>query len=177
MLAHVDAASTVRRHHPPLWRGEHYDHDKIRIAYVSADFRTHAVASLMAGVFEQHDKARFETFCDLVEDKQDRMSERLESAFDRFIPVHGLDDEEVARLMREMEIDIAVDLMGYTEGSRTRIFARRPAPLQVAHLGFPGTMGASYIDYIIVDPVLVPSERQVHYAEKLVHLPHCLHAG
>ena len=161
----------------PLWRGERYDHYKIRIAYVSADFRTHAVASLMAGLFEQHDKTRFEVSAISLRDQQDSMSERLESAFDRFVPAHGHDDDEVARLMREMEIDIAVDLMGYTEGSRTRIFARRPAPLQVAHLGFPGTMGASYIDYIIVDPVLVPPERQVHYAEKLVHLPHCYMPG
>lgn len=161
----------------PLWRGERYDHDKIRIAYVSADFRTHAVATLMAGVFEHHDKSRFDVTAISLRDQKDIMSERLESAFDRFIPVHGMDDEEVSRLMRESEIDIAVDLMGYTEGSRTRIFARRPAPLQVAFLGFPGTMGASYIDHIIVDPILVPQERQALYAEKLVHLPNSYMPG
>ena len=161
----------------PLWRGERYGHDKIRIAYVSADFRTHAVASLMAGVFEQHDKSRFEVTAISLGNRKDSMSERLKTAFDRFVPVHGLDDGEVARKLRDMEIDIAVDLMGYTEGSRTRIFAQRPAPVQVAHLGFPGTMGASYIDYIIADPVLVPRDREHHYAEKLIHLPHCYMPG
>jgi predicted O-linked N-acetylglucosamine transferase (SPINDLY family) len=157
----------------PLWRGERYDHDKIRIGYVSADFRAHAVASLMAGVFEQHDQARFEVCAISLSDKKDSMSERLETAFARFVRVHGADDGEVAQLMRDMEIDIAVDLMGYTEGSRTRIFALRPAPVQAAHLGFPGTMGASYIDYIIVDPIIVPPDRLAYYSEKLVHLPHC----
>jgi predicted O-linked N-acetylglucosamine transferase (SPINDLY family) len=157
----------------PLWRGERYDHDRPRIAYVSADFRSHAVASQMAGVFEQHDKTRFDVRAISLSDLNDSMSERLKPTFEHFVPVHGRDDGDVARLMRDMEIDIAVDLMGYTEGSRTRIFAHRPAPLQVAHLGFPGTIGASYIDYIIADPIVAPSERQSHYAEKLVHLPHC----
>lgn len=157
----------------PLWRGERYDHERIRIAYVSADFRGHAVASQMAGVFERHDKARFEVTAISLSDQTDSMSERLRHAFERFVPVHGRDDGDVARLMRDMDIDIAVDLMGYTEGSRTRIFAHRPAPLQVAHLGFPGTMGASFIDYIIADPTVAPSEQQPHYAEKIVQLPHC----
>ena len=161
----------------PLWRGERYDHDRIRVAYVSADFRMHAVANLMAGVFEQHDKARFETCAISLSDENDSMSDRLRNAFDRFIPVHGREDRDIARLMRDMEIDIAVDLMGYTEGSRTRIFAQRPAPVQAVHLGFPGTMGASYIDYIIADPILVPPESQVHYAEKVVYLPHCYMPG
>jgi protein O-GlcNAc transferase len=161
----------------PLWRGERYDHDKIRIAYVSADFRTHAVASLMAGVFERHDKTRFEVSAISLSDQSDHMSERLERAFERFVPVQGRDHGDVARLLRDMEIDIAVDLMGYTRGSRTPIFACRPAPIQVAHLGFPGTMGASYIDYIIADPILVPSDRQALYTEKLVYLPHCYMPG
>ncbi len=156
----------------PLWRGERYDHDRIRIAYVSADFRGHAVASQMAGVFEQHDKTRFDVTAISLSDQNDGMTERLERAFERFVPAHGRDDGDVARFMREMEIDIAVDLMGYTEGSRPRIFAHRPAPLQVAHLGFPGTMGASFIDYIIADRIVAPSDRQSLYAEQLVHLPH-----
>jgi predicted O-linked N-acetylglucosamine transferase (SPINDLY family) len=161
----------------PLWRGERYDHGKIRVAYVSADFRTHAVASLMAGVFEQHDKTRFEVTAISLSDLSDHMSDRLAQAFDRFVPVQGRDHGDVARLLRGMEIDIAVDLMGYTKGSRTPIFAKRPAPIQVAHLGFPSTMGASYIDYIIADPVVVPPDRQGLYTEKLVHLPHCYMPG
>ena len=93
------------------------------------------------------------------------------------MPVQGRDDGDVARLLRDMEIDIAVDLMGHTRGSRTRVFALRPAPIQVAHLGFPATMGASYIDYIIADPIVAPSDRQALYTEKLVHLPHCYMPG
>src|SRR5262249_48112459 len=92
----------------PLWRGERYDHDKIRIAYVSADFRTHAVASLMAGVFEQHDRTRFEVTAISLSDQNDQMSERLVQAFERYIPVQGRDHGDVARLLRDMEIDIAV---------------------------------------------------------------------
>ena len=157
----------------PLWRGERFDHDRIRIAYVSADFRRHAVASQMAGVFEQHDKTRFDVTAISLSDQNDDMTERLKRGFERFVPVHGREDGDVARLMREMGIDIAVDLMGYTDGSRARIFAHRPAPLQAAHLGFPGTMGASYIDYLIADPVVVPNDRQSQYAEKIVQLPHC----
>jgi predicted O-linked N-acetylglucosamine transferase (SPINDLY family) len=161
----------------PLWRGERYDHDKVRIAYVSADFRTHAVASLMAGVFEQHDKSRFNVTAISLTDQSDQMSERLVQAFDRFVPVQGRDHRDVARLLRDMEIDIAVDLNGYTRGSRTPIFAQRPAPIQVGHLGFPATMGANYIDYLIADPVVVPADRQALYTEKLVHLPHCFMPG
>jgi predicted O-linked N-acetylglucosamine transferase (SPINDLY family) len=161
----------------PLWRGERYDHDRVRIAYVSADFRTHAVASLMAGVFEQHDKMRFDVSAISLSDESDSMSERLAPAFERFVPVQGRDHGDVARLLRDMEIDIAIDLMGYTRGSRTPVFALRPAPIQVAHLGFPGTMGASYIDYIVADPIVAPSDRQALYAEKLVHMPHCYMPG
>jgi predicted O-linked N-acetylglucosamine transferase (SPINDLY family) len=161
----------------PLWRGERYDHDRIRIAYVSADFREHAVATLMAGVFEQHDKTRFDVTAISLSDQSDTMSERLARAFERFIPVQGRDHGDVARLLRDMEVDIAVDLMGHTRGSRTPVFALRPAPIQVAHLGFPGTMGASYIDYIIADPIVAPSDRQALYDETLAHLPHCYMPG
>jgi predicted O-linked N-acetylglucosamine transferase (SPINDLY family) len=157
----------------PLWRGEHYNHRKIRVAYVSADFRIHPLANVMAGVFEQHDRDRFDVCAISLSDRRDSMTERLEGAFERFLTVHELEDGDIAKLIREMEIDIAVDLMGYTEWSRTRIFALKPAPIQVVHLGFPGTMGASYIDYIIADPVLVPLDRRAHYKEKLVHLPDC----
>ena len=157
----------------PVWKGERYDHDRIRIAYVSADFRGHAVASQMAGVFEQHDRTRFDVTAISLSDQKDLMSDRLERAFERVVAAHGREDGEIAQLMRDMEIDIAVDLMGYTDGSRTRIFAHRPAPVQVSHLGFPGTMGATYIDFIIADPVVIPSERQSLYEEKIIRLPHC----
>ena len=106
------------------------------------------------------------------------MSERLERAFERFVPVQGRDDGDVARLLRDMEIDIAVDLMGYTKGSRTPGSSRSgPRRSRLPILGFPGTMGASYIDYIIADPIVAPSDRQALYTEKLVHLPHCYMPG
>ena len=113
----------------PLWRGQLYDHEKIRIAYVSADFRDHPMPSLMAGVFEAHNRAHFETIAIvLCPYEGSSIQERLKRAFDHFIVVHGQSDNEIAKLIRELEIDIAVDLMGFTTIARTGVFARRPAP-------------------------------------------------
>jgi predicted O-linked N-acetylglucosamine transferase (SPINDLY family) len=128
----------------------------------------------MAGVFEQHDRDQFETYA-LSFDPSDGspMRARLEAAFEHFVPVHGLTDKAVAALMRDANIDIAVDLKGFTKNARPGIFALRPAPLQVSYLGFPGTMGASYIDYLIADRVVVPEHEQKHYSEKLAYLPNC----
>jgi predicted O-linked N-acetylglucosamine transferase (SPINDLY family) len=156
----------------PLWRGERYQHDKIRIAYVSADFSAHATAFLIAGVFEHHDRKRFEiTLVSLGPDDGSEMRTRLVRACDRFIDAGGRSDFEVATLLRKMETDIAVDLKGFTQHARPGIFAHRPAPLQVNYLGHPGTMGADYIDYIFADRIVIPAEQQRHYSEKLVYLP------
>jgi predicted O-linked N-acetylglucosamine transferase (SPINDLY family) len=156
----------------PLWRGERYRHDRIRIAYVSADFRQHAVATVIAGVFEHHDRSRFETIAiSFGIDDGSAMRERLTRAFDGFIDVRNKSDAEVAKLMRDMEVDIAVDLMGFTESARTAIFARRPAGLQVNYLGFPGTMGVPYIDYILADTHVIPDGQEVYYDEKIAYLP------
>jgi protein O-GlcNAc transferase len=156
---------------PPLWRGERYRHDRIRVAYVSADFRDHAVAQAMAGVFEQHDRARFDiTAISLGRPKQSDMRTRLANAL-RFVEAGGLGDDEIAAAIREIEIDIAVDLMGFTEDARPGIFAARPAPVQVNYLGFPATMGATYIDYIIADTIIVPEDQKTYYAETPVYLP------
>jgi predicted O-linked N-acetylglucosamine transferase (SPINDLY family) len=151
-----------------------YRHDRIRLAYVSADFTNSAVASLMAGMFEHHDRKKFETIA-VSFGPLDRvpMRIRLESAFERFVDVGGRDDGYIAAVLRSMEADIAVDLMGLTGECRTGIFARRPAPLQVNYLGFPGTMGAPYVDYIVADATVIPHEQYSHYAEKVVSLPHC----
>jgi predicted O-linked N-acetylglucosamine transferase (SPINDLY family) len=156
-----------------LSRGEqHARHDRIRIAYLSADFNGHAVATLLAGVWEQHDKARFETTAiSYVAGNGGAMRQRVERAFDRIIDVPEKSDAEVAALIRELEIDVAIDLMGYTGECRPRILAQRPAPVQVNFLGFPGTMGAPYVDYIIADPIVVPDEYRQHYSESVVHLP------
>jgi protein O-GlcNAc transferase len=156
----------------PIWRGERYRHDRIRVAYLSADFRDHAVSYLLAGLFERHDRARFETIAiDFTPDAASKMRPRVLGAFDHVIDVRARSDGEVARLIREREVDIAVDLMGFTQDSRTAILALRPAPVQVNYLGYAGTMGARYIDYIIADRVVVPDSEHRHYGEKVVALP------
>lgn len=147
--------------------------DRIRLAYFSADFRNHPVAYLTAGLFEQHDRARFELHafsfgppCD------DEMRQRLRRSFDHFIEVGHLSDLEVATLARRRQIDIAVDLMGLTANNRAGVFALRAAPVQVNWLGYPGTMGADFIDYLITDAHVTPAEHADAYSEKLVFMPH-----
>jgi predicted O-linked N-acetylglucosamine transferase (SPINDLY family) len=155
-----------------VWEGQHYQHGKIRIAYVSDDFREHPVAYLIVGLLEQHDRERFEIIAiSLRPEDNTATGQRLKVAFDQFITVCDLSDNDVARLMRELEIDIAVDLMGFTGNGRPGIFSFRPVPIQVNYLGFPGGMGASYIDYIIADQQVIPQEQQCHYTEKVVYLP------
>jgi len=152
-----------------------YQHDRIRLAYVSADFTNSAVATLMAGVFEHHDRKRFETVAvSFGPSGKVPMRIRLEAAFEQFIDLRAKNDAEIAELLRAMETDIAVDLMGLTGECRTGIFARRPAPLQVNYLGFPGTMGTPYMDYVLADATVIPPEQQGHYAEQVVALPYCL---
>jgi predicted O-linked N-acetylglucosamine transferase (SPINDLY family) len=156
----------------PLWRGERYRHAKIRIAYLSGDFNNTAVASLMAGVFEHHDMTRFETVAiSLREGDGSAMRARLGRSFGRFIDVSHVSDAETAGYLRQNEVDIAVDLTGFTGESRPGILALRPAPIQVSHLGFPGTMGADHIDYILADPIVIPRETLSHFHEAVVHLP------
>ncbi len=156
----------------PLWRGERYAHDRIRVAYLSADFHEHATAYLMAELFEHHDRARFEvTGVSYGPSTNDAMRGRLAGAFERFIDVQGWSDREVAQRLRELEIDIAVDLKGYTYDGRTEILSRRPSPVQVSYLGYPGTLGAPYIDYVVADGVVIPEGEERHYAEQVVRLP------
>lgn len=147
-------------------------HDRIRIGYFSADFRNHALAALAGELFETHDRSRFEiTAFSLGPDTRDEFRQRAEGAFDRFLCVGGLPDEEAASLARRLEIDIAIDLGGYTRHARPRIMALRAAPVQVSWLGFLGTMGGSFIDYLLADPIIVPPEYRQHYAERIAYLP------
>jgi predicted O-linked N-acetylglucosamine transferase (SPINDLY family) len=156
----------------PLWHGARYEHDRIRIAYVSGDFNNTAVGNLMAGVFERHDRRRFDvTAVSLGPTDKTPTRLRLESAFERFMEIRGRSDAQIATALRAMEIDIAVDLMGFTGECRSAIFAQRPAPVQVQYLGFAGGMGAPYIDYLIADPIVIPQEQQRHYSEKIAYLP------
>jgi protein O-GlcNAc transferase len=157
---------------PPLWRGEMYSHDRLRVAYLSADFREHATAYLTAGLFEEHDKSRFEvTAISLGQNDYSPMRRRLEAAFEYFIDVQGKSDQDVADLIRRREIDIVVDLMGFSKDNRLNVLARRPAPIQLNYLGYPGTLGASCVDYIFADSTVIPEDQGMFYAEQVVRLP------
>lgn len=146
---------------------------KIRIGYYSADFHNHATSYLMAELFEAHDATNFELYgFSFGFSPKDEMKERVSFAFDKFFDVLFVSDKDVAVLSRQLEIDIAVDLKGYTGGSRTDIFAEGCAPIQVSYLGYPGTMGADYIDYIIADKTVIPESSQADFTEKVVYLPH-----
>ena len=148
--------------------------DKIRIGYYSADFYNHATSYLMAELFERHDRNKFEIMgFSFGPDEADEMSARVSAGMDRFLNVRSTSDGEVAQLSRKLGVDIAVDLKGFTRDSRPGIFAARAAPIQVSYLGYPGTMGADYMEYLIADRTLVPESSQCNYTEKVVYLPGC----
>ncbi|HWU54810.1 MAG TPA: tetratricopeptide repeat protein [Rhizomicrobium sp.] len=158
---------------PPLWRGEKYRHDRIRLAYVSADFREHAVAFQLAPLIQRHDRAQFQVIGISVGPSDDSaIRARLMQGFDRFHDFARLNSEEIARRLREMEIDIAIDLSGLTGQARPAIFSHRPAPVQASWLGYPGTTGAPFMDYLIADGIVAPPQDQPFYSEQLVQLPH-----
>lgn len=161
-----------------LWDGEVYKHERIRIGYLSADFRNHPMAQLLAELIERHDRSKFELIgISFGPNTRDSWRLRLEQAFDRFYDVHNQSNAQIAALVREQEIDIAIDLMGHTRDARGGVFALRPAPIQVNYMGYPGTTGAEYIDYIIADKILIPPEHQQYYDEKVVYLPHTYQAN
>jgi protein O-GlcNAc transferase len=148
--------------------------EKIRIGYFSMDFRQHPVAQLVVGLIEAHNRDRFEIHgFSYGPDTKDAMRERLAGAFDNFVDVSSIADKDVVDLARRAEIDIAVDLTGYTGTARTGIFATQAAPIQVNYLGYPGTMGAAYYDYMIADPIVIPPASRSYCAEKIVYLPRC----
>ena len=147
-------------------------HDRIRLAYVSNDFYAHATARLMADLLERHDRSKFEVIAiSFGPDEQSDVRDRLLKSFDQFHDVRGMSDLEAAELMRRLEIDIAIDLKGYTGGARPGIFAQGPAPVTVNYLGYPGTTGADFMQYVLADPVSLPTDNQAFYSEKIVHLP------
>jgi predicted O-linked N-acetylglucosamine transferase (SPINDLY family) len=162
----------------PLWRGERYRHDRIRIGYVTADFRVHPVAFLITGLIERHDRSRFEVYSiSLSPDRPDATRDRIRRGSDRFITVDGKNEHEIAALMRGLEIDVAVDLMGHTSDARPNMFSHRPAPIQVNYLGYPGTTGMQTIDYIVADRIVIPEDQREHYSERVVYLPDCYQAN
>ena len=161
-----------------LWNGALYRHDKIRIAYLSSDFHDHALAYLVTELFELHDRAHFDALgISFGKDDHSEARARLIKAFDRFYDVRSKSDGDIAKLLLELEVDIAVDLNGHTKNARSGIFAFRPAPIQANYLGYPGTMGADFIDYVIADAIVLPFDRQPFFTEKIVHLPDCYQAN
>ena len=151
-----------------------YDHPRIRVAYLSRDFYHHATSLLAAELFELHDRAAFEIFGVSYGPADDSpIRARIVQACDEFMDVRLSSDREVARALREREIDIAVDLKGYTSWARTEILAYRPAPIQVNYLGYPGTMGVGLVDYLIADTCVIPEEQRSCYSESIVYLPDC----
>jgi protein O-GlcNAc transferase len=159
---------------PKLWEGARRRHDKIRIAYLSADFRRHPMAHLIAELFELHDRSRFEIAgVSFGYDDGSEIRSRIAGAFDRFYDVQTRSDREIAELLHATEVDIAIDLMGHTKRSRPEVLSFRPAPIQVSYLGYPGTTGAPFIDYLIADKIVVLPEHEPFLTEKIVRLPDC----
>jgi protein O-GlcNAc transferase len=158
----------------PLCRGDRYDHDRIRIGYVSGEFRQQATSILMVELFELHDKHRFELFAfDNGDDDGSDIRRRITAAFDHMVDIAGVGDAAAAATVRQNEIDLLVNLNGFFGQARTGVFSQRPAPIQINYLGFPGTIGADYIDYIIADPIVIPPQQEDFYTEKIVWLPEC----
>jgi protein O-GlcNAc transferase len=176
--AHQTSARVfAAQHFPParqrLWNGEVYRHRRIRLAYLSADFREHPVGHLVVGVIEGHDRQRFETYgLSIGVDDGSRLRQRFGQAFDHFIDLRGWGTRQAAQWIRDHEIDIVVDLGGYTSDARSDILAFKPAPVQVNWLGYPGTMGVPTMDYILADRHVIPPGAEAFYDEQVVRLPH-----
>jgi protein O-GlcNAc transferase len=155
-----------------MWRGETYRHNRLRLAYISPDFREHPVGHLMAGVLEHHDRERFETFAFSkgINDSSPLRSRIIET-FDHFFDVAQKSPLHIAQMIREHEIDVLIDLAGYTQDTGVDSLAFRPAPVQATFLGYPGTLGTTYVDYIIADRHVIPEDHQQYYCEKVCYLP------
>ncbi len=147
---------------------------RIRVAYLSADFGEHPVSQALVGVLERHDRRCFEVVgVSWGASRRDATAQRLRAACDQWLEVGDSGDREVAATLAERRVDIAVDLMGFTHGMRLGVFAHRAAPVQVNYLGYAGTLGAPYIDYLIADEIVIPRGEERWYTERVVRLPHC----
>ncbi|MDY7574178.1 tetratricopeptide repeat protein [Actimicrobium sp. CCI2.3] len=150
-----------------------YLHQRPRIAYVSSDFHAHATSTLMVGLLEEHDRARYDIFAiSYGPDDGSAMRQRVRDSVDTFVDVAGKSDKEIARIIKDLEIDIAIDLKGFTTGSKLGIFSYRPAAIQVSYLGYPGTTAAPYIDFLLADSIVVTDENRPYFSEKIAYLPH-----
>ena len=179
---HLTSARTlVADRHPAkpqaLWQGQRWTNTRIKVAYVSNDFCNHATAVLLAQVLALHDTNRFEIFALSWSPLQDAMHQRIRNAVEHFIDISKLSDEQVAQWLHAQQIDICMDIKGFASHYRLGIFAHRPCPLQVSYLGYPGSSGAPYMDYLIADAHVIAIEDSVHYSEHLVRLPHSYQAN
>ena len=156
----------------------HSPRSKIRIGYLAGEFRQHATSILMTGVFESHDRNRFEVYAfDNGWDDGSELRQRQNAAFHKIIDISKVGDLEAARMIAENEIDILIDLNGFFGAARQGVFAFKPSPVQVSYLGCPGTMGAEYFDYLIADSSVIPAASEIFYDEKIVRLPHTYQAN
>lgn len=156
----------------PMPRAPRAPRERLRIAYVSSDFHQHATALLMTRLFELHDRRRFEVIgFSYGPDDRSPMRSRLERAFDRFVDVERMTDAQAAQQLAALDVDIAIDLKGHTEGARLAMLAARPARVQATYLGYPGTLGVPYIDYVLADAVVIPPGHERYFTEKVVYLP------
>jgi predicted O-linked N-acetylglucosamine transferase (SPINDLY family) len=159
---------------PPLWRGERYKHDRLRVGYLSSDYCQHPVPLLIANLIETHDRTKFEVLgFSTGADDGSAIRARIARGFDTFHDLRGLSAREAAVGIRAAEVDVLVDLTGHTEGDHFAILSHRPAPVQVNWLGYPGTSGAPWLDVILADGVVAPPEQNAFFSEQVVRLPHC----
>jgi len=146
---------------------------KLKIGYFSADFHNHATMCLMAQIFAAHDHEHFEVYAySYGPDNYDEMRQKLITDVDKFYDVRNKSDAEIVDLARADNLDIAIDLKGYTKDERLSLFSRCLAPVQISYLGYPGTLGADFIDYIVADPTLIPKAKCGYYTEQVIYLPH-----
>lgn len=163
---------------PSRWvaqsENEKYFHERLRVAYISPDLREHPVGHLLAGVIENHDRSKFEVTCVYIgPDDKSKLRERFINASDHFILAQRMSSVHIAQVLKSLEIDIAIDLAGYTSDSRTDIFLHRPAPIQVNYLGYPGTMALDCYDYIIADRTTIPEKHKEFYSEEVAYIDGC----
>jgi len=172
LCAEIFAADFYPRQTLPAEKIQKEHQLKIQIGYLCGEFREQATSILMTGLYENHNRAKFEiiAFDNGVADNSE-IRARIEDAFDQIIDIRNLPDLEVAQLIKKMDIDILVNLNGYFGKGRQGIFAYKPSPIQVNFLGFPGTLGAPYIDYLVADPVVIPPTSKQFYDEKIAYLP------
>jgi len=174
LLACAETHATLFPPGAPLWKKAPRRRDKIRVGYLSGEFGAQATQYLAAGLYERHDRENFEVVAfDAGAGDQSPMRARLEATFDSFVPISKLTDQKAAERIRDAGIDILVNLNGYFGRHRMGIFALRPAPIQVNYLGFPGTLGAPYLDYILGDRIVIPDAERRYFTEQVVWLPDC----